>query len=91
MGAGGKVIASDILQIDALPGVEFVLGDFREESVVQQILELALEMAGRVLKPGGGALIKVFQGAGFQAQARRFARAERRDVLAGGWPAIGVA
>ena len=27
--------------------------------------ELALEMAGRVLKPVGGALIKVFQGAGF--------------------------
>ena len=25
-----------------------------------------LPMAGRVLKPGGGALIKVFQGAGFQ-------------------------
>lgn len=100
VGATGKVIASDILQMDALPGVEFVLGDFREESVVKDILaltsekgvdvllsdmapnlsgmdvidqpramylsELALEMAGRVLKPGGGALIKVFQGAGFQ-------------------------
>jgi len=25
-----------------------------------------LEMAGRVLKPGGGALIKVFQGASFR-------------------------
>ena len=25
-----------------------------------------LDMAGRVLKPGGDALIKVFQGAGFQ-------------------------
>jgi len=30
------------------------------------LAELALDMAGRVLKPGGGALIKVFQGAGFQ-------------------------
>ena len=30
------------------------------------LAELALEMAGRVLKPGGAALIKVFQGSGFQ-------------------------
>jgi 23S rRNA U2552 (ribose-2'-O)-methylase RlmE/FtsJ len=30
------------------------------------LAELALDMAGRVLKPGGAALIKVFQGAGFQ-------------------------
>ena len=28
--------------------------------------ELALDMAGRALKPGGSALIKVFQGSGFQ-------------------------
>ena len=30
------------------------------------LAELALDMSGRVLKPGGDALIKVFQGAGFQ-------------------------
>jgi 23S rRNA (uridine2552-2'-O)-methyltransferase len=30
------------------------------------LAELALEMAGRVLKPGGSALIKVFQGSGFE-------------------------
>ena len=108
VGPKGKVIASDILPMDALAGVEFVQGDFREEEVFAQILaltgaravdvllsdmapnlsgmdvvdqpramllaELALDMAGRVLKPGAGALIKVFQGAGFQeltAAARR--------------------
>ena len=30
------------------------------------LAELALDMSERVLKPGGDALIKVFQGAGFQ-------------------------
>jgi len=100
VGLKGKVIASDVLAMDPLPGVEFVPGDFREEPVFARLLalageravdvllsdmapnlsgmdvidqpramhlsELALEMAGRVLKPGGGALIKVFQGSGFQ-------------------------
>ena len=100
VGAKGRVVASDILGMPELPGVEFVQGDFREEPVFEQILallpqrgvdlvlsdmapnlsgvdvidqprsmhlaELALDMAGRVLKPGGDALIKVFQGAGFQ-------------------------
>ncbi|HET9331794.1 MAG TPA: SAM-dependent methyltransferase [Steroidobacteraceae bacterium] len=100
VGAKGRVVASDILGMPELPGVEFVQGDFREQPVFEQILallpergvdlvlsdmapnlsgvdvidqprsmhlaELALDMAGRVLKPGGDALIKVFQGAGFQ-------------------------
>lgn len=100
VGRKGKVIASDLLAMDALAGVEFVQGDFREEPVFLQLLalaggravdvllsdmapnlsgmdvidqpralylsELALQMAGQVLKPGGGALIKVFQGSGFQ-------------------------
>jgi len=43
-----------------------VQGDIREEAVFGQRAELALEMAGKVLKPGGSALIKVFQGTGFQ-------------------------
>jgi 23S rRNA (uridine2552-2'-O)-methyltransferase len=108
VGPKGRVIASDILPMDELAGVQFVQGDFREEQVLVRILELtgvravdvvlsdmapnlsgmdvidqpramllaelALEMAGKVLKPGGGALIKVFQGSGFQdltAAARR--------------------
>jgi len=100
VGAKGRVVASDILAMPELPGVEFVQGDFREAAVFERILallpqrgvdlvlsdmapnlsgvdvidqprsmylaELALDMAGRILKPGGDALIKVFQGAGFQ-------------------------
>jgi 23S rRNA (uridine2552-2'-O)-methyltransferase len=99
-GAKGRVIASDILEMDAIMGVEFVHGDFREESVFAALLaltgsgkvdivlsdmapnmsgldaidhprslylaELALDMAGQVLKPKGVALMKVFQGAGFE-------------------------
>ncbi len=112
VGRKGRVVASDILPMPELPGVQFVRGDFREHEVFEAILgllpagqvdvllsdmapnlsgvdvidqprsmylaELALEMAARVLKPGGDALIKVFQGAGFpelvRAARERFAR-----------------
>jgi 23S rRNA (uridine2552-2'-O)-methyltransferase len=112
VGDKGRVIATDILAMQALQGVEFVQGDFREEPVFKQIValvaggqvdvvlsdmapnlsgvdaidqprsmhlaELALDMAERVLKRDGAALIKVFQGSGFQefvAAARcQFAR-----------------
>jgi 23S rRNA (uridine2552-2'-O)-methyltransferase len=100
LGRGGRVIASDMLPIAPLAGVEFVQGDFREQEVFEQLYsllpprgvdlvlsdmapalsgmdvidqprslylaELALDMAHRVLKGGGAALIKVFHGAGFQ-------------------------
>jgi 23S rRNA (uridine2552-2'-O)-methyltransferase len=100
VGAAGRVVASDILPMAQLPGVEFVEGDFREDAVFSRVLallpqrgvdvvlsdmapnlsgvdvidqprsmylgELALDMAQRVLKPKGTALIKVFQGSGFQ-------------------------
>ncbi len=108
VGRKGRLIASDILAMEAIEGVEFLQGDFRDEAVFGQLLamipergvdvvlsdiapnmsgtdaidqprsmylcELALDMAGRVLKPGGSTLIKTFQGAGFQelvANARR--------------------
>ena len=112
VGRKGRVVASDLLPMAELPGVEFVQGDFREEQVFAQLLsllperqvdvvlsdmapnlsgvdvidqprsmylaELALDMAARVLKPGGDALIKVFQGSGFQEMVQgargRFAR-----------------
>src|SRR5580658_3289264 len=104
VGRNGRVVASDILPLQELAGVEFVQGDFREEAVFNQILsllpagqvdvvlsdmapnlsgvdvidqpramylaELALGLAERVLKPEGHALIKVFQGAGFQELVR---------------------
>ncbi len=34
----GTIIALDILPMDALAGVEVILGDFREESVLQQLI-----------------------------------------------------
>jgi 23S rRNA (uridine2552-2'-O)-methyltransferase len=107
VGKNGRVLASDILPMEALPGVEFIQGDFREQPVLDRLklelangvdvllsdmapnlsgmdamdaprsmylAELALELTGLVLKPGGVALIKLLQGAGFQefvATARR--------------------
>ncbi len=101
VGHGGRVVATDILPMDELAGVEFVQGDFREEAVLQALLdrlggrvadlvisdmapnisgvdavdqpramvlaELALDMAGRVLKPGGTFVMKLFQGEGSDA------------------------
>ncbi|HWW32914.1 MAG TPA: 23S rRNA (uridine(2552)-2'-O)-methyltransferase RlmE [Steroidobacteraceae bacterium] len=100
VGPKGRVVASDILPMEPLDGVEFVQGDFREDEVFGRVLsllpesqvdvvlsdmapamsgvdvtdqarsmhlaEIALDMARRVLKPGGDALIKVFQGSGFE-------------------------
>ena len=39
VGHRGRVIASDILAMDSLAGVEFVQGDFTEEAVFAQILD----------------------------------------------------
>ncbi len=114
VGHRGRVIASDILAMDSLAGVEFVQGDFTEEAVFAQILdainehpvdlvisdmapnmsgmnavdqprsmvlvELALDMACQVLKPGGVFLSKVFQGEGFD-QLLRTSRAGFGKVL----------
>lgn len=99
VGDQGRVLASDILTMDALAGVEFIQGDFTEETVLNELLaalgeqkadlvisdmapnmsgvaavdqpravylvELALDMARQVLKPGGHFVAKVFQGEGF--------------------------
>jgi len=104
VGARGRVVASDILPMEELAGVEFVQGDFRDAGVFERVLallpggqvdvvlsdmapslsgvdavdqpramhlaELALDMAARVLKPGGTALIKLFQGSGFEELVR---------------------
>ncbi len=35
----GRVIASDILPMDALPGVDFIQGDFREQDVLDALLK----------------------------------------------------
>ncbi|MBN7795884.1 23S rRNA (uridine(2552)-2'-O)-methyltransferase RlmE [Parahaliea mediterranea] len=99
VGHRGRVVASDILPMDSLAGVEFIEGDFTEDAVFERILaaigeapvdlvmsdmapnmsgvnavdqprsmylvELALDMATRVLAPGGSFVAKVFQGEGF--------------------------
>jgi len=105
VGRSGRVIATDLLEMPPMTGVEFVQGDFRESEVVEALLalcpqrgvdvllsdmapnlsgvdaidqprsmylsELALELTQRVLKPEGAALIKVFQGAGFEELVRQ--------------------
>ncbi|POY78734.1 23S rRNA (uridine(2552)-2'-O)-methyltransferase RlmE [Pseudomonas amygdali pv. morsprunorum] len=99
IGGQGRLIASDILEMDSIPDVTFIQGNFTEDKILEQILEavgntqvdlvisdmapnmsglsavdmpramflceLALDLAGRVLRPGGDFLIKVFQGEGF--------------------------
>lgn len=39
-GDNGLVIASDILEMDPIAGVEFLQGDFREDQVYEQLLEI---------------------------------------------------
>lgn len=104
IGGQGTLIASDILEMDSIPDVTFIQGDFTEDAVLAQILEavgknevdlvisdmapnmsgtpevdmpkamflceLALDLAARILKPGGNFVIKVFQGEGFDAYVK---------------------
>src|ERR1700752_3447230 len=43
VGRSGRVVASDILDMPGITGVEFVQGDFREPEVFEQILGLVPE------------------------------------------------
>jgi len=99
IGDKGRVVALDILPMDPIPGVEFLQGDFREQEVLDRLLdtlggepvdlvisdmapnisgvnsvdqaramylvELAVDLAKQILKPGGDLLLKIFQGEGF--------------------------
>jgi 23S rRNA (uridine2552-2'-O)-methyltransferase len=38
LGHSGRIIALDILPMDALPGVEFIQGDFREDDILEQLM-----------------------------------------------------
>jgi len=40
LGAASKIVATDILPMDAIVGVEFVQGDFRESGVLEEVLAL---------------------------------------------------
>ncbi len=39
LGGKGQVFALDLLPMDAIPGVDFIQGDFREQSVLDALLE----------------------------------------------------
>jgi 23S rRNA (uridine2552-2'-O)-methyltransferase len=66
----------DLVLSDMAPSFSGV--DVTDQARSLELAGLALDVAGRVLKPGGAALIKVFQGAGFEELLRsaraRFAR-----------------
>ncbi|MHB8454215.1 MAG: 23S rRNA (uridine(2552)-2'-O)-methyltransferase RlmE [Acidiferrobacterales bacterium] len=104
----GRVVALDILAMDALPGVLVLEGDFTEQTVLDLLLdrlqgqpvdlvisdmapnisgvgvadqarsmylaELALNFAEQVLRPGGGLLMKTFQGQGYAELHQRMRR-----------------
>lgn len=101
VGHHGHVIASDILPMDAIAGVDFIQGDFTEDAVfdalvetlaerpphivlsdmapnmsgltavdqpkAMYLVELALDLAVRLLAPDGTFVAKVFHGEGFEA------------------------
>jgi 23S rRNA (uridine2552-2'-O)-methyltransferase len=66
----------DLLLSDMAPNLSGIYAVDQPRSMY--LAELALDTAGTVLKPGGTALIKVFQGAGFTellaAARQRFAK-----------------
>jgi 23S rRNA (uridine2552-2'-O)-methyltransferase len=96
-----RVVAVDLLPMDALPGVQFIQGDFTEAAILaalqaavgqsgadlvmsdmapnisgnravdqpksMYLAELALDAAGRLLKPHGDFVCKLFQGEGSDA------------------------
>lgn len=105
VGQGGQIFALDILPMEPIADVTFLLGDFREDAVLDQLqaaltgtpidlvlsdmapnvsglaavdqpraaylCELALDLAGKVLKPKGAMVVKAFQGEGFDAYLRQ--------------------
>ena len=105
LGKKGNMIALDILPMEPIDSVTIITGDFREESVFEELMtvinsstavnnkadlvisdmapnisgmgsvdmprayylcDLALDLARQVLSPGGGLLVKLFQGEGFE-------------------------
>jgi 23S rRNA (uridine2552-2'-O)-methyltransferase len=115
LGSKGRMIALDILPMEPIEGVEIIEGDFREDAVLEQLLdlmddagadlvisdmapnisgmevvdiprsyylaELALDLARQVLKPGGGLLVKLFQGEGFDAYQKELKQSFSRVVM----------
>lgn len=114
VGAGGRVIAFDLLDMPPLPGVEFHRGDINDDQAIDmllkslpdggvdlvisdmapnisgvdaidqprsiQVAEMALDVARKVLHPGGDMLIKLFQGGGLDAYIKELRRSFRKVV-----------
>ncbi len=115
VGSKGLVIAVDILDMEPIANVDFIHGDFTEQSTLDACLtrtdgakvdivisdmapnisgirdadqarsmalcELALDLAVRVLKPGGDLLLKVFQGAGLDTFKKELNEKFQRLVI----------
>jgi 23S rRNA (uridine2552-2'-O)-methyltransferase len=115
VGDKGRVIAMDLLPMDAIAGVEFIQGDFHEKAVYERLLqvigerpvdlvmsdmapnmsgmkavdqpramylaELSLELAQKVLKPGGDMLIKAFTGEGLDEFKREIQQHFRKLIV----------
>ena len=115
LGGKGRVIALDILPMEPIDGVEIIQGDFREDDMLAQLLDLigesgadlvisdmapnisgmevvdiprsyyladlALDLARQVLKPGGGLLVKLFQGEGFDDYQKALKQSFKRVVM----------
>ena len=104
VGHEGRVHALDLLPMDGIAGVDFILGDFTEDEILQELLglidkrpvdlvisdmapnltgskavdqpssiylvELAVDLACKVMKPEGIFIAKLFQGEGFDEFVR---------------------
>ena len=104
VGHEGRVHALDLLPMDGIAGVDFILGDFTEDEILQELLglidkrpvdlvisdmapnltgskavdqptsiylvELAVDLACKVMKPEGVFIAKLFQGEGFDEFVR---------------------
>ncbi|MDQ2929028.1 MAG: RlmE family RNA methyltransferase [Pseudomonadota bacterium] len=111
----GTIIALDLLEFEPIDGVDFILGDFREDAALAELearvagrpvdvvlsdmapnlsgiessdaarmadlVELAIEFAGRHLRPDGALVCKVFHGSGYSQLVERF-KARFRTVKA---------
>jgi len=104
VGHEGRVHALDLLPMDGIAGVDFILGDFTEDEILHELLalidkwpvdlvisdmapnltgskavdqpssiylvELAVDLACKVMKPEGVFIAKLFQGEGFDEFVR---------------------